>query len=130
MEKLYKSAFLILLISIFSFSAKAQALEDVVNGMRSSNVTMLTKYFDSYVAITMNNNQSVYSKTQAEMVLKDFFAKNTIKDFDIVQNGTSGNDSKYAIGKLITMGATYQLYLVLKVKGSSYILQEIRFEKP
>lgn len=130
MEKLYKRTILTILLSTFLLvSAKAQVLEDVANNIRSANVPGLTKYFDKIVAITMNNNQATYSSAQAEMVLKDFYNKNVVKDFVIVQSGASGSTSKYVIGKLTTSGGTYQLYIVLKMKDEKYMLHEMRFEK-
>ncbi|RYD59306.1 MAG: DUF4783 domain-containing protein [Sphingobacteriales bacterium] len=130
MEKLYKRTFLTILLStLLLVSAKAQVLEDVANNIRSANVPGLTKYFDKIVAITMNNNQATYSGAQAEMVLKDFYSKNTVKDFVIMQSGVSGSNSKYVIGKLTTTAGTYQLYIVLKMKDEKYMLHEMRFEK-
>lgn len=110
-------------------AANAQALEDVMNSARSGNITAMTKYFDNIVAITINNNQATYSKTQAEMVLKDFYFKNPVKDLEVVQSGSSGNNSQYFVGNLSTANGSYQLYVVLKVKEGLYVLQEIRFEK-
>lgn len=110
-------------------TAKAQALEDVMNSVRSANVTTLTKYFDNIVAITISSNQATYSKTQAEMVLKDFFMKNQVKDLEVVQSGTAGTNSQYFVGKLTTSGGPFQLYVVLRMKEGQYVLQEIRFEK-
>lgn len=132
MKKLYKSAFLIILLITSVFSVKAQEpLEDVINGIRSANVPAISKYFDKFITITINNNQSVYSNAQGEMVLKDFFSKNAIKEFTVMQQGATsgGNDSKYAIGKLTTATTSYRIYVVLKHKENIYILQEIRFEK-
>jgi hypothetical protein len=133
MKKIYKNAFLlILLITTTMLSVKAQEpLEEVTNSVRSANVAAISKYFDKFVTITINSNQSVYSKQQGEMVLKDFFAKNPIKELVVMQQGaTSGsNDSKYVIGNLVTNNGSYRLYVVLKHKENIYILQEMRFEK-
>lgn len=130
MEKFYKKGLLTVILFLSMFVAvKAQALEDVVNNIRGANVPGIAHYFDNLVAITINNNQSVYSKAQAEIVLKDFFGKNPVKDFVVMQSGTSGTSSRYAIGKLTTNGGSYNLYVVLKQKENAYVLQEIRFEK-
>jgi hypothetical protein len=129
MEQLYKRTFFTILFSLFILVAKAQVLEDVVNNIRGGNVPGITKYFDKMVAITINNNQSTYSGAQAEMVLKDFYNKNTVKDFVIVQSGSSGSTSKFVIGKLTTSGGIYQLYIVMKLKDEKYMLHEMRFEK-
>ncbi len=130
MDKFYKRTFLTLILSLTMLgAANAQALEDVMNSARSGNITAMTKYFDNIVAITINNNQATYSKTQAEMVLKDFYFKNPVKDLEVVQSGSSGNNSQYFVGNLSTANGSYQLYVVLKVKEGQYVLQEIRFEK-
>lgn len=110
-------------------AANAQALEDVTNGIRNSNVTAVAKFFDNNVVITISNNQSIYSKAQAEIVLKDFFAKNQVKDFTVKQGGPSGQNAKYAVGTLQTTNGIYQVYLVMKLKDEAYVLREIRFEK-
>ncbi len=130
MEKLYKLTFLTILSFFLTLNvANAQQLEDVTNGLRSGNVTTIAKYFDNTVAITIANNQSIYSKAQAEIVLKDFFTKNQVKEFTVKQGGPSGDNSKYAVGTLTTSNGTYQIYLVMKQKENSYVLREMRFEK-
>jgi hypothetical protein len=112
-----------------AFAVNAQALEDVTNGIRSGNESAVAKYFDNTVAITISNNQSIYSKAQAEIVLKDFFNKNQVKDFTVKQGGPSGDNAKYAVGTLTTSNGVYQIYLVMKLKNNDYVLREIRFEK-
>lgn len=134
MKKLYKSTILIIILT-FSLhaGAKAQALEDMVNYVRNGDVASMSKYFEDIVTITLNSNQSAYSKTQAEMILKDFFAKNVVKEFVVMQNGTApNNNSRYAIGNLNTSNGTYQLYILLKLSkdNATFLLHEIRFERP
>lgn len=131
MNKLYKNAILLLTCCFFSFTTvNGQALEDVVSSIRSANATSMTRYFDNMVTITVSGNQSAYSKAQAEMVLKDFFSKNIVKEYVVMQTGsTTDNSTKYAIGKLNTSNGVYQLYVLMKLKDTSYFLQEIRIEK-
>ncbi len=129
MNKLYKRIFLSILLCFSLLAANAQALEDVTNGIRNGNVTMISKYLDNTVAITMSNNQSIYSKAQAEIVLRDFFTKNPVKQFTVRQGGPSGTSAKYAVGALETSNGTFQVYLVMNLKDDNFLLREIRFEK-
>lgn len=129
MKKFYKRTILTILSFFIMLAANAQALEDVTNGIRTGNVTAIAKFFDNNVVITINSNQSIYSKAQAEIVLKDFFIKNQVKEFTIKQGGPSGQNAKYAIGTLTTTNGTYQVYLVMKLKDEAYVLREVRFEK-
>ena len=129
MKQFYKNVLLYILLTFSTLAVKAQALEDVANSLRSGNVTTIAKYFDNTVAITVSNNQSIYSKAQAEMVLKDFFSKNQVKEFTVRQAGSSGESSKYAVGTLQTSNGNFQIYLVMKQKEDSYLPRKIRFEK-
>lgn len=90
----------------------------------------MVKYFDNIVPITINNNQSIYSRNQAEVVLKDFFEKNIPKDFLIMDNGSPNNTSKFIIGNLVTpSGTKYNIYILMKLKNTDYMLQEIKMNK-
>jgi hypothetical protein len=131
MKQLYKRAFLLLsILTLLTFAqAKAQVLEDMSTYIRNGNVASMTKYFDNIVTINISSNQSAYSKAQAEIILKDFFDKNIVKDFVVMQTGTAPNNNcKYAIGTLTTTTGSFQLYFLLKLKTESYLLQEIRIE--
>ena len=131
MNKFYKKAFLTVACSLLFVAAQAQSvLEDVVNAIRNSNVTAIEKYYDNIVPITMNNTQSAYSRTQASLVLKDFFTKNAPKDVLILNSGSATSNSQFAIGTFTTTnGVTYNLYILLKSKENVFLLQELRFNK-
>src|SRR5690606_22586844 len=109
---------------------RAQALEDVVVYVRNGNSTAMTRYFDNTVNITILGKQFTYSKAQAEMVMKDFFNKNTIQDYVVMQTGSAtDNRTKYAIGELKTSTGNFQLYILMKLMETHYLLQEIRIER-
>lgn len=115
------------------FTASAQSrppMEDVVNAIKNNRIEDLSKYFDNIVPVTINNTQTIYSRNQAEVVLKDFFDKNIPKDFLIMDNGSPNNTSKFIIGNLVTpSGAKYSVYILMKLKDNNYLLQEIRLNK-
>ena len=130
MKNLYKKAFLTLASSFLLAAAHAQSvLEDVVNAVRNSNTATLEKYYDNIVPITINNTQSAYSRTQASLVLKDFFSKNVPKDVTILNSGSATANSQFAIGTLTTNTGTFNLYILLKSKDNIFLLQEIRLNK-
>jgi hypothetical protein len=130
MKNLYKRVlFTFSLLFVLTGAVKAQsALEDVTNGIRTGNVAAIVPYFDNIVPITINNSQSTYSRTQAEMVLKDFFSRNTPKELLVANSGTS-NNAKFVIGELTTTTGKYNLYLLLKEKEHVFYVQEIRLNK-
>lgn len=125
--------FLITLMLIFStFNSKAYAdiFEDLANIIRSGDARQISRYFGSNIDLTILSVEEVYSKAQAEQVLKDFFAKNPAKSFTIIHKGLSKEGSKYAIGSYVSaQGITYRTYLFVKNVGGHEVIQELRFEK-
>jgi len=123
---------ILLITAIFFGQARVNAqtqLEDIVTAIKVNRVPDIMKYCDNVVPITINNAPASYSHSQAEMVLKDFFSKNTPKDLNISNSGTPTNASKFAIGDLETSNGRYSFYILLRAKGSTYMIQEIRFNK-
>ena len=103
-------------------------LNDVVNAIKSGNAASVSKYFDNTVEITVNGKSSNYSKTQGEVVLRDFFANNAVKSFTVLHQGQSGG-AEFCIGTLVTSNGNFRITLNLKQKGDKQTLQEIKFEK-
>ncbi len=119
-------------ISAFTLSASsyevtvAGPFEDVVGAIKQGDVNGLSRYMDANVEINISGKSSSYSKAQAEIILKDFFSKNQVKSFELVHQG--GEGSRFGIGNLTTAGGNYRLSFFLQKKGSSMVLNELRFE--
>ncbi|MDX2001227.1 MAG: DUF4783 domain-containing protein [Chitinophagales bacterium] len=126
---------LILALSFFSLlllpfgTLRAQNLESISMAIQTGNAKEVAKYFDSSVEITVYNSEGVYSKAQAEMVLRDFFSKNPPTAFSLIHKGNSTQGSQYGIGTLSTSNGNFRAYIYVKQKGTTYFIQEIRFEK-
>ena len=95
--------------------------------MKSGNSSQVAKYFDANVEISMPDKTNSYSKSQAELVLKDFFVSNPVKGFEIIHKGENAG-SQYCIGTLLTKGGSYRTTIFMKQKGDVQVLQELRFE--
>lgn len=130
MRKTVQAAILFMLVSIVATAAYFPAvLDDISLAIRSGNAREVAKYFDTSVEVTIHNESKVYSKQQAEMVLKDFFTKNPVTSFNIIHKGSSNEGSQYGIGTLLTGGGSFRTYIYIKQKGDAFFVQEMRFEK-
>lgn len=133
--KPYLKKLLLSISCLLAFNAgQAQStrtpLEDMVNAIRNDRVVDMVKFFDNFVPLTINNNQSIYSHNQAEVILKDFFDKNIPREFSVMDNGSPDQASKFIIGNLITMnGSRYNVYILMKLKDNNYMLQDFRLNK-
>ncbi len=102
-------------------------IDDVIAAMKSGNASTVAKYFDNSVEISMPDKSNSYSKSQGELVLKDFFASNPVKSFEIIHKGENAG-SQYCIGTLQTKNGAYRTTIFMKQKGDRQVLQELRFE--
>ena len=117
---------LVLLVTVSSFISSS--FDDVVKAIKAGNASQVSKYFDNTVEITLPEKSNSYSKSQAELVLHDFFASNIVKDFEILHQSENGG-SQYCIGNLKTVNGTFRTTIFMKQKGDAEVLQELRFEK-
>ncbi len=111
---------------LFSFTT-LQTIDEVVNAFKNGNAAQIAKSFDNTVEISMPEKSSSYSKSQAEVVLKDFFSNNGVKGFEITHKGEN-NGNQYCIGTLNTKNGSYRTTIYMKQKADKQLLQEIRFE--
>ena len=125
MKQVY--ALLILLFSAsFSFSQNV-TVDAVINGMKAGSATQVARYFDNTVEITMPEKSNSYSKSQAELVLKDFFSTYAVGGFEIIHKGINAG-SEYCIGVLSSKSGGFRTTIFMKQKGDVQVLQELRFE--
>jgi hypothetical protein len=103
--------------------------EDIANAIRSGDARQISTFIGSNIDLTIIDKENVYSKAQAEFILKDFFSKNTPKSFVILHKGASPEGTQYAIGKLTTgNGKTFRCSFYLKNNAGKTFLQELRIE--
>ena len=117
--------FLAIFITISSFITVS--CSEVVKALKSGDATQVSQFFDNTIEITMPGKSSSYSKSQGEMVLRDFFASNQVKDFEVLHKSENAG-SQFCIGNLKTNNGTFRTTIFMKQKGDKDLLQELRFE--
>ncbi|MBK8723999.1 MAG: DUF4783 domain-containing protein [Saprospiraceae bacterium] len=123
-----KILFVLSFLSLVSFANAG--IPEIFKAIGSGDITTLSSYFDENVEVYMEGNQEVLSKTEATEMIKNFLNRNKPKSFVQAHQGASkGKDAQYCIGDLSTINGTFRVYIYLKNTGSSYIIQEIRFDK-
>ncbi|MBX7124343.1 MAG: DUF4783 domain-containing protein [Cyclobacteriaceae bacterium] len=120
-----------LLFLFIGTTAAAQA--DIFNPMRDAikagNAKELAKHFNQSVDLNLEGNTSIYSKTQAEIVIRDFFQKHPKSDFAIVHTGSSKGGLQFAIGRFVSGGQNYSVLMRVRQVGEVFLIHEISFVK-
>ena len=117
---------LLTVMILASFSATSQTT--IINAIKSGDAALLSNHFDKTVEINLPDKSNSYSKRQAEMVLRDFFNNNPVKDLNILHKSET-TASQYFIGNLTTSNGTFRTTVYLKEKPGGLLIQELRFEK-
>ena len=124
-----KISSLLALFLIIGSSFAMDVYDEISLSIRSGDAKQLSSFFGPTIDLTIINKEDVYSKAQAEQVIKDFFSKNTPKSFTIIHKGDSPEGTQYAIGSLVTTnGKTFRTSFYIKSSNGKNILQELRFE--
>jgi Domain of unknown function (DUF4783) len=122
----YLRTILVLLFAsaLFSF---ASSIDEVVSAIKVGDASRISRYFDNMVEISINDKSHGYSKSQAEMVLRDFFSNKGVKTFKVAHRGNT-NDSEYCVGSLATESGEYRTTIFMKVKGDKKLINSLEFD--
>mgnify|MGYP003547581707 FL=1 len=88
----------------------------------------MAKYFDNMVDVSIPGKSNTFSKGQAEMVVKDFFALNKVKNFEVQHSG-SNPSSNFIIGTLTTSSGNYRTTVYMRSRGDKQLIQGVEFEQ-
>jgi hypothetical protein len=116
----------LLFLSFKAFSA-SDITEEITAAIKSGNSKALSAFFTDNVDLKVLAQEDVYSKAQAELIIKDFFAKHPVKSFSIEHKSTK-NESQFAIGKLETSNGKFRVYFLLKKPAGKLKIQQFRIE--
>jgi hypothetical protein len=106
-------------------SAPSGKLVEVISALKSGNAEQLSKYFDSYVDLTLPDKRvESYSKRQATMVLSDFFETYKVRNFAMETQG-DGETTNYCVGTLQTAGGIFHTTLFIRKGGDHPMIKEI-----
>jgi hypothetical protein len=102
-------------------------VDEITSAMRIGNAGQLSRYLDNRVDISLPDKSDTYSRIQAEMIIRDFFSTNGVRNFTVKRKGTNGA-SEFCVGVLQTRNGDYRTTFFIKQKGDRQYLQELRFQ--
>lgn len=122
--------FLSVLTSGTTFRAHADVPEGILIAIKSGNAKELARHFNSTIELVIGNKEGIYSKAQAEQILKDFFIKNPLtKDSFRLLHEVGKESSRYAIGNLHTTRGVYRVSFLIKTVNNIPLIDQLRIEE-
>jgi uncharacterized protein YycO len=123
----------VLLLLVFLLSAPGLFAQDpvkdqVVQAMKTGNSKELVANFIPNIDLTVKGSADVYSKAQAEQILRKFFNDHQPVDMVIEHSGVSKFGDKYFIGILRTRNGYFRVTFFLKRSEDEYQVKQLRIE--
>ncbi len=116
-----------ILFSVGLFS-QAPVEDQVVSALKSGNSKELAKTFIPNLDLTVKGAGDVYSKAQAEQILRKFFDEHPPVDMVIEHSGVSKFGDKYFIGILRSKNGYFRVTFFLKKTEDTFQVKQLRIE--
>lgn len=110
------------LFLVLSTISLAETPDDCRIAIKSGNAKALTNYFANTIELVTDDEEGSYSKTQAGIVLSNFFKKHPASDFRYDHKGTSPGGLKYYRGTYVSSGTEFLVYFKMKQIGGKYLI--------
>ena len=131
-----KLSMLIIFSMLLAFTAQAETLlptspgpvESIAVAIKGANSSELAKYFSNTLEIIIPGKEDTFSKNQAEMIMKDFFAKNPVTSFTTNQQGSSKGGAQFMIGTYKSGKVTFHVYILVIPVAGQMLIQQLHFE--
>ncbi len=132
MKNILKTVVFGLMISIVNCSpATAQSNnlpQGIITSTANGNAEKLASYFNENIELVIPQKSGIFSKSQAQMILKEFFSTNPPSSFKIIHQGSRQNAS-FAIGNYKSGNNFYRFYFLTKKTNNKLLIHQLRIEK-
>jgi hypothetical protein len=110
-------------------SPQADISDKVVALLKTGNSKELSAHFASKIDLAVGDKDDVYSRAQAELILKKFFSTNQPESVTIVHSGTSKMGIKYTICNMTTSSGSFRVSFHIKEIGGKGYIQKLSIEE-
>ncbi|MCX6287516.1 MAG: DUF4783 domain-containing protein [Bacteroidetes bacterium] len=107
---------------------QADPSSEIIDVLRKGNSSGLGKYFNEMVDLNIPGFKELYSKTQAERIIKDFFSNKPVSSVSVNREGNSPDGSKYTMGSLTAGGKKYNLFFLLRKSNGEYRIYQLHLQ--
>lgn len=119
----------VLLIPLFFMSATpADVIDRTAELLKDGNAHELAATFSSSIEMTILGEDNVYSNSQAEQALAEFFKRCQPRSAKVLHRITSNTHYQYAVIILGTSNGNYRTCISLKSANGKFEVSELRIE--
>ncbi len=124
--------FIILVFFLIGVSDSKAQQTDFIDALaryfRTSDASKMSDGFSSTLQLNILSEENVYSKAQAEQIMRDFFSKNKPVSVKIIHRLTSNPNYKLAVLSMLTAKDSFRVSISLSSSGTRFLVKEMRIE--
>ncbi|HBG71691.1 MAG: hypothetical protein A2W93_06730 [Bacteroidetes bacterium GWF2_43_63] len=132
--------FFILILSFFSlqgFSVNNDTLkipdiyevnDKISDAIRSGDASQLAACFAPTIQLSVPGKKGDFSRTQAEIIMRDFFSQYPPSSFTVNSEGKTSGTNYYTLGSYVSGAIRFKVYYVIQKADSEITLHILKFE--
>ena len=101
----------------------------IISAIQDGSSNELARHLNSSITLNIDGRQGDYSKTQAEIVLKEFFKKNPPLEFSLVFKKENLNSISSYIGNYTCVQGSFKVFIKISQEGSNFHIFSLVFLK-
>ncbi len=110
-------------------AANPDVLSTVKSALRAGSAKDLAHWFSPTIDLGVDGDKQSYSTTQAEFVVRDFFAKNPPTTFEFIHQGASDAAAPYAIGRYVAKTGSFRVLIKMKNQRGTMLIDNLDFAR-
>jgi hypothetical protein len=121
---------LLFLISSFVLPTHIQAdlINEVTSEFKAGNSNEIAARFNSSIDFSIADEADVYSKAQAQQILRDFFGKHTPQSASVLHVINTNPNYQIGILALSTKTGKFRITVTFKKTSGSFLITELRID--
>ena len=121
--------FVSLLYSISTASAQQQdVIDTLAKFFNTADASKISTLFSSTLELDILAEENLYSKAQAELIMRDFLSKNKPLSVKIIHRLLSNPNYKLAVLSMATIKDKFRVSISLSTNDESFLIKQIRIE--
>jgi hypothetical protein len=121
-------AFFLMIINLAEGQSKSSFPQEITNAVQQGDAGELAGFFNNKIELILPAKSGVFSKEQAQFMMKEFFDNNPSTSFQIIHQGMRDNSS-FAIGRYSCAKGPYRLQFLTKNIDNQTLIIQIRIDR-
>ncbi len=121
----------LLVFSLIFFVPTQKEINETINALiQQGKSNELSRYFDEKIELKVVDKENLFSKSQAEKIIEEFFRQFPPDDFIEIKNNTAKQAKQFVSGRYTSGKFKFKISYLLKKSNDNFLITQLRIEKP